>query len=133
MVKSGLRTGLLRSHSNRGEWALDISEASEDKPYGRALGQGHFGEKRQGSYGLVRGCGWQWHMASLPLVKDFDYGPGSGDSRDCQAFLTPKGQIHTFTTACVHPKSSPMAWPPGLALPDRLILFSRVFSAHVLV
>ena len=74
----------------------------------------------------------RWHMASLPPVKDFDYGPGSGDRRDCQAFLTPKGQIPTFPTACVHPKSSPglrghlirmdTSWAPGLALPDPLFL-----------
>jgi len=86
-------------------------------------GRGISGRRGRAATAWYVGCGWQWHMASLPLVKDFDYGPGSGDSRDCQAFLTPKGQIHTFTTACVHPKSSPTAWPPGLALPDRLIFF----------
>ena len=87
MVKSGLRTGLLRSHSNRGEWALDIGDwctrsycrkeftqthtsgAREDKPYGRALGQGHFGEKRQGSYGLRDGI-WHLSLRSRTLTTD---------------------------------------------------------------
>ena len=79
------------------------------------------------SYGLRDDI---WHLSLRS--RTFDYGPGSGDSRDCQAFLTPKGQIPTFPTACVHPKSSPglrghlvrmdTSWAPGLALPDHLFL-----------
>ena len=160
MVKSGLRTGLLRSHSNRGEWALDIGDWCTRSYCRKELTQTHtlgvkrektsrMGGTRAGAFrgeeaGQLRPGTWVWMAMAYGISA-----PGQGLWLRTWERWQPRlsGFSDTKrTNPYVHHRLCPPkiitgpAWAPsqdGYIMGPRLSAtwssFSRVFSAHVLV